>query len=206
MALTITKCIAIISLFLVFNSCSLIHHLRMDEQNDENIIEIENYLKNNNLDFGYLIQLVDSPYYIIDSPSHVLNMYKYERNIAASPVQVRIYSVDDDSLFIGYSQCYGPLKKFPFFNTYPPSKVDYLPNNYSLTLSNELHLFDIEEDEINILKSKILKYEYIIVVYWNIYTKYYSKDTIKRVTKYVDQFDLKNKVMIILANSAKDYY
>jgi hypothetical protein len=177
----------------------------MDEQNDESVDEIVDYFEKNKVEYEFAIQLVDSPYYVLDSPRHVLNLYKYNRNISASPVQIRIYSVNDDSLFIGYSQCYGPLKRFPFFTTYPPLKVNYLPNNYSLKLRDELDLFDVGIDELNLISSRISNFEYVIIVYWNIYTKHYSKDAIKRVTEYVNEFNLKDKVMIILANSAKDY-
>lgn len=67
---------------------------------------------------------------------------------------------------------------------------------------NELELINIDsETKINLIKNS-KNYDYIFIVYWTIWTNYFSKHLLKEVSKIKDKYP--EKVLVILVNTAKD--
>ena len=84
----------------------------------------------------------------------------------------------------------------------PPPKNTYPFLNTNLKLINEFDLINIDSTT----KSKIINesrhYNYTFVVYWTIWTNYFSKHVLKKVSKIKNKEP--NKVLVILVNTAKD--
>lgn len=187
--------ILIICLFI--SSCDLIRLINTTEEKNESDTQIEKYLSKHKIHYDYCLKN-------IDSTSHLLKHEKYRINDSSSTysyIQLRIFDSLGE-LYSGYSQCMGNFNKRHFISELPPKKNNYPFINKDLLFENELDLVEINSD----LRNKILKeyrnYNYIFVVYWNIWTNYFSRHVLKEVSRIKEIHT--GEVLVLLINTAKD--
>lgn len=163
--------------------------------------EIQLHLKKsnfNNYDYSFLLpkQNFDS----LGVKRHVLDLWKYERQSQQSTIQIRIYGAEGKFLN-GYAQCYGDMKKVNILDEEEFKNYKQFPNNFDLVFEDELLLLGLNED----IHSEILgfhkKRKYSIVVYWNIWSNYYSKVIFKNLDKYLNKYNNREDCLIILVNT-----
>lgn len=198
----IKNILILISVFIVFSSCGFIHFVSTKQNIPKTENEIQSYLSKEKIKYDYSFLF---PYYFIDSLSnknHILNMYKKKTGAKASTIQVRIYN-SKGRLLNAYSQCYGSIKKLNIFSKKDFKSYDWLPTNYKLRFNNELDLLQFSDS----LKKEILiqsnKKKYTMVIYWNIWSNYYSKIIFKKVKKYFKIYKNREQFLIILLNTDK---
>ena len=76
-----------------------------------------------------------------------------------------------------------------------------LPNNYSLLFENELSLLNIQEKVKDEIKLKSSQKTFTIVIYWNIWSNYFSKIIFQKLKKYLKRYEMYDDVLIILINT-----
>ena len=187
---------------LSLNSCGFVRLLGTTDQLDETEQEATEYLKSNGYSYDYAFMMTDSLWYLLNSDSLVLNLYKHARGVNASPIQLRVF--DRNGKFVtAYSQCYAGFKQRNILETYPPKVFDWWPSNPNLIFSNELKIMDINDAEKSILLDRIHKYDYTMVLYWNIWSNYFSKVVLKEASKYREEHNSNGEsVQLILVNTA----
>lgn len=190
-----------LSFLLLFQSCSFIHFMGTKQIEDKTEQEIQLHLKKinfNNYDYSFFLlkQNFDS----LGVKRHVLDLWKYERQSQQSTIQIRIYGAEGKFLN-GYAQCYGDMKKVNILDEEKFKNYKQFPNNFDLVFEDELLLLGLNED----IHSEILgfhkKRKYSIVVYWNIWSNYYSKVIFKNLDKYLNKYNNREDCLIILVNT-----
>ena len=143
--------------------------------------EIDKYLiKNKFQSHQYSFLLVDSLLYLFSTESHALDTWKLEKEIKQPLIQLRIY--DNKGIFFNaYAQCYGPLKKLNILDSNPPRIIPHLPNNQNLKFEHEFELWEIDEATKQKIIAESKMHTYTFVLYWNIWTNYYSKVVFKEI-------------------------
>lgn len=185
----------------LFQSCSFIHFMGTKQIEDKSEQEVQLYLKSidfENYDYSFLF-----PKHNFDSlgvKRHVLDLWKYEHQGKQLTIQIRIY--DSEGKFLnGYTPCYGDMKKVNILADKEFKEYKQFPNNFDLVFEDELLLWDLSKDTY----SKILKInknkKYAIVIYWNIWSNYYSRVIFKNLEKYFNKFNNREDCLIILVNT-----
>ncbi|MNK28051.1 hypothetical protein D3C87_464200 [compost metagenome] len=186
---------------ILISSCSFIHYMGTKTTVDKPESEINTYLIKNNFTFyDYNLLLKDE---LIDSLSikkQALNLWQFEHGTAQSTIQLRIYD-SLGKLVNGYAQCYGDFKKLNILSEKPYRTFSHLPNNFDLRLKNDLILWNITESDQQELLAKASEKKYTLVVYWNMWSNYYSKIILKELRKYLQKYQMKKEVLIILVNT-----
>ncbi len=179
------------------NSCNLVRLLNTSEQRDESTVEINSFLSKKNYHYDFSFENVDST-------SNSLTDDHYRLNDSAtnySFIQLRIFD-PVGNLYSGYSQCMGSFNNRKFIDSLPPTKNAYPFLNTELKFQDELDLIDIDPNT----KLKVIeaakKYEYTFVVYWTIWTNYFSKHVLQQVSRIKAKEP--DKVLVILVNVAKE--
>lgn len=191
----------ILCLFLL-QSCTVIRiiSIYIKEGRNKSEDEVNDYLKAKKFTFyDYSFMLPVNSIYLLDSINHVLDLYKYNNQIGQSAIQLRVY--DSLGCFVnGYAQCYGSINKLNILSEEETKYFEYLPNNYSLIFENELDLLDIDNEikEDILLKSSQRKFTF--VVYWSIWTGYYSRIVLVKLKKYLKKYEMQENSLIIFIN------
>ncbi len=184
-----------------FQSCTFIRYMNTKEIVNKNESEIAKYLESNKIDF-YDYSFV-FPGINIDSlynENHVLDLWKYERGTEQSTIQIRVYN-SSGNLINGYTQCYGNLNSINILSEKNTKIFQRLPNNYSLLFENELSLLNIQEKVKDEIKLKSSQKTFTIVIYWNIWSNYFSKIIFQKLKKYLKRYEMYDDVLIILINT-----
>jgi len=197
------KLLLFIVTILFLNSCGtvkpidLIRLMNLGEENNETIEEANKYLDKKNIKHDESILLNDEMF-----GKNTPNKCKIDTALKGSSyIQVRIFD-STGNLYTAYTQCMGSFMENNFLNGFPPNKNNYPFFNKSLNFITNLDLMAIsnKKKEEFILNNK--SHSYTLVVYWNIWTKSFSKKVLKKVSKYKKKYG--DKVYVILCNSAKD--
>ena len=187
----------LIVLFILFSSCDTIRLLNISEENDESTEEISSFLKQKKFHYDYSFEVIDSTSFLLAQPNYRLD----DSSLGYSLIQLRVYD-SLGNLYSGYSQCMGSFNKNKIIDKLPPPKNTYPFLNTKLKLRNELNLINIDsETKLKVIKES-RKHDYTFVVYWTIWTNYFSKHVLKEVSKI--KIKEPDKILVILVNTAKD--
>lgn len=178
-------------------SCNLIRLLNMSEENNEKTEEINAFLKKHKYEFDYSFENTDSTAKLLRSPKYRIN----NDSLRYSYIQLRIYDSTGD-LYSGYSICMGNFDKRKFIDSVPPARNTYPFINKNLKFENELDVIDITPETRNKVLHEYKSYDYVFVVYYTIWTNYFSKHVLKEVSK--AKARNRDKTMVVLVNVAKD--
>lgn len=178
------KLILLSMIILFLQSCSLLHFFSVSEKNNEQIEEINSYLLNLSVDTTYSFKI--NPLYVdsLSTQKFAINTYKLKNKVPASPVQLRMYNNKGEFLF-GWEQCFGDLQRLGILDSLPFKNIEHLPINRQLSFDNDLEIINNTNDykELLIKQNKI--YDFTIIVYWTIWTGWYSKSTFKQINEYL---------------------
>jgi len=187
----------ILLILLFFTSCNLMRLINTTEEKNESALEIDKYLTKHKILYDYSFQN-------IDSTSHLLKREKYRINDSSSIysyIQLRVFDSLGE-LYSGYSQCMGSFNKKRFIEELPPKRNEYPFINNNLIFENELELIELDTEVKNTILKEYRRYNYIFVVYWNIWTNYFSRHVLKEVSR-IKELN-KGEVLVLLVNTAKD--
>ncbi len=189
------RIILFLFLTLIFTSCNIIRILQLKEPDDESTIEVSRYVKKYNFDYSLFAD--DSKSWMQKTKIYGINndTTKY------SYIQLRIFN-RDGSLHSAYSQCMGDFNSRNFVDSFPLKKNDYPFVNTQLKFKNELDLLVLNSETKEQILVKSEKHNYTYVVYYTIWTSYFSKHVLKEVSKIKKKHP--NEVLIILVNMARD--
>lgn len=189
---------------LILSSCGLAHYMGTKDPVDKTDAEIADYLaKIKFRDFDFSLKLNDLKYKCLDEKKHAIDNWKFERGTEQSTIQVRVYD-SLGRLVTGYTQCYGDLKRLNIFKSENFRKIKHLPNNYNLKLIDEFEIWDLKtSDSLSILNE--ISNKKTIIIYWNIWSNYYSKIIFKELRKYLKKYDNRGQLSIILVNTDITY-
>lgn len=179
--------------------------MQTDTPQNESIEEIDEYLiKNKFQSHQYSFLRVDSLAYLFSTERHGLDTWKLERGVKQSAIQLRIYD-NKGNFFNAYAQCYGPLKKFNILDSNPPRLIQHFPNNQNLKFEHEFELWEIDETTKQKIIAESKTHTYTFVLYWNIWTNYYSKVVFKEIEKYIKKHQAEDfSILYIIVNNAYD--
>lgn len=189
--------IYLIIICLLFYSCGFIRLLNTSEEKDENSYEIDNFLKKHNYLYDFSFQSIDSLNYLKKSETYKINLM----NNKVEYIQLRVFD-SIGRLYTGFSQCMGDFNKKVIIDSFPPKKNTYPFLNNNLNFQNELKLIDASESVKNEVREISSKTSYTFVVYYTIWTNYFSKHVLKEVSKIKAKY--KNSVLILFVNTAKN--
>ncbi|MNY15727.1 hypothetical protein D3C86_1489550 [compost metagenome] len=186
-------------IILFFNSCTFFRVLKIvtHEEKNESTEEVNSFLKKRGYRYDYSFENTDSTASLLKSDKYRLT----DDSLRYAYIQLRVFHTKGD-LYSGYSQCIGSFNKRQFIDSFPIKKNTYPFINENLTFENELDLVDIEPGIRQKVLSDSKKYKHIYVVYWNIWTGYYSKQVLKEVSKVKAKHP--DEVLVILVNLIKD--
>jgi len=179
--------------------------MQTDFPKNESNEEIDKYLIENKFQsHQYSFLLIDSLSYLLSTERHSLNTYKLENGGKSSAIQLRIYD-DKGDFYNGYEQCYGSLKRLNILDSNPPRIIPRFPNNQNLKFEHEFELWEIDDA----IKRKIIAesktHTYTFVLYWNIWSNYYSKVLFKEIAKYIEKHQTDDfSILFIIVNNAYD--
>lgn len=187
--------------FLIISSCSFVHYMGTKTTIDKSKLEVENYLVKNKVAFqDYNLFIKDE---LIDSLSikkHAVNLWQLEHGVEQSTIQLRIYD-SLGKLVNGYVQCYGEFKKLNILSEKPFKSFSHLPTNFDLQFKDNFDLWNITDSDQQEILAEAGRKKFTFVVYWNIWSNYYSKIMLKKLREYLKKFEMKNEVLIILVNT-----
>lgn len=195
------KAILVFIGFLIISSCSFVHYMGTKNTVDKSKLEVENYLVKNKVafqDYNLLIkdELIDS----LSSKKHAINLWQFEHGVEQSTIQLRIY----DSIGVlvnAYVQCYGEFKRLNILSEKPFKTFSHLPTNYDLRFEDNFDLWNINDSNRQEILVKASKKKFTFVVYWNIWSNYYSRVMLKELKNYLRKFEMKDEVLTILVNT-----
>lgn len=194
------KMIFLLSMF-ALQSCGFIHYMGTKDIVQKNEFEVNKYLEQKNVSFyDYSFVLSKENIALLNSSEHVLDLWKYEKGVEQSTIQLRIYD-SNGQLVNGYAQCYGDMNRINILSSENFKQFERFPNNYNLLFSNELNLFNLtQQQQQTILEQSSLK-KYTFVIYWNIWSNHYSTVIFKHLDRYMNNYEMKQNSVIILANT-----
>lgn len=167
----------------------------------KSVAEVNGYLQQENMTYyDYSILLPKESVDSLSATNHALNLWKLERNVPQSAIQLRVYN-SSGQLVNGYSQCYGNMNRVNILSEKDSKQFDQFPNNYSLQFSSEIKLWNIPSEQQKAIKKAHSHMRYTFVIYWNIWSNYYSKVIFKNLEKYLSRFQMREEVLIILVNT-----
>lgn len=192
--------IFLLSIF-VIQSCGFVHYMGTKDVVQKNEFEINNYLEQKNVSFyDYSFVLSKENIALLDSSEHVLDLWKYEKGVEQSTIQLRIY--DSIGQFVnGYAQCYGDMNRINILSSENFKQFEQFPNNYSLIFSNELKLWNLTQQQQQTIVEQSSNKTYTFVIYWNIWSNHYSKIIFKNLDRYLNKYKMKQNSFIILINT-----
>lgn len=174
------------------------------KQQNESDEEIAAFLGKHKINYDYSFDMVDSLWRALSTDTLGLELNKIEAGQSASPMQVRVYDQNGDFL-TGHAQCFGDFKKLNILDSYPPRIIERLPINRDLKFHYELFMMNTTTQTKSILLVETPEFDYTIVVYWNIWSNYYSKVILEAASDYtIHQNEAGHHIRLILINSAID--
>jgi hypothetical protein len=189
----------------LLHACGFVRYMGTKEPCEKTEPEIEAYLhehKISNFDYSLCLndQLTDS----LSAATYALDTWKLERHTPQSKMQIRIY--DSVGRFLnGYAQCYGDFKRLNILKEKDFVYFRHLPNNTSLSFSNECDLWKVDTGVRSEIARLAAARTYTIIVYWNVWSNYYSTVMLREVQKYRKRFDpAGTKTVIILVNTDRE--
>lgn len=185
----------------LLSSCTFIRFMNTKAIVNKTENEIISYLKDNNFsfyDYSFLLPMnnIDS----LSQKNHALDLWKLENQIEQSTIQIRVYD-SLGHLINGYLQCYGNMNKLNILSEKETKQFEWLPNNYSLMFSNELQLLNLSKEVEDDILLKNFQRRYTFVVYWNIWSNYFSKIMFVNLNKYLSKYQMKDNSLIIFVNT-----
>lgn len=168
---------------------------------EKNETDVYNYLQKEKFsfyDFSFLLpkENVDS----LSSINHVLDLWKYGKEVEQSTIQLRIYD-SIGRLVNGYAQCYGEMNRVNILSEETFKHFKQFPNNYDLIFSNELKLWNIPLNQQLSIQEQSIRKKYTFVIYWNIWSNYYSKVIFRNLKKYLNKYNMRENSLIIFVNT-----
>ncbi len=193
-----------IFLIVLLSGCSIVHYAnaRLHKKDGEPRSEYNSFLSRLGLDTTYSYQIhekknIDS----LSTEKYAINVWKLKHNGIAGPVQIRMF--DNKGQFIsGWENCYGELKYFSLFDTIPFRRYSFIPINPLINLQTDLSLVKINNDE-NLMNS-IENCDYVITVYYAKWTGYYSKNAIREVLNYYNEYKNTYNILLIFINTSPE--
>jgi hypothetical protein len=168
---------------------------------DKSETDVNDYLKDNGFlfyDFSFLLpkENIDSLSFI----NHTLDLWKYEKEVKQSTIQIRVYD-SIGRLINGYAQCYGEMNKVNILSEEKFKYFKQFPNNYSLIFFNELNIWGIPVSQQSLIKEQSSRKRYTFVIYYNIWSNYYSKVMFRNLRKYLNKYGMRGNSLIIFINT-----
>lgn len=191
------KILLALTILMICYSCDLIRLLNTSKEKNETTDEINLFLSKNKYKFDYSFENIDSTAKYLRSPKYRIN----DDSLKYSYIQLRIFD-HNGYLYSGYSLCMGNFDNRKILDSFPPKKNTYPMINNELTLKNEFNLLYIDENKRSEILTKSKYYKYTFVVYWTIWTNYFSKHLLKEVSKIKTKFS--DDVLVVLVNLARD--
>lgn len=87
-------------------------------------------------------------------------------------------------------------------NGFPPAISSYPFVNTNLKFKNEFDLIALSAEEKASIIKKAENSNYVFVVYWNIWTRYFSRNVLREVSHLKKKY--KEDLVVVLVNVAKD--
>ena len=165
------------------------------EQKDESTEEMNAFLSKRKYHFDYSFRNIDSTALLLADETYRIN----DSNVNYSYIQMRIYDSIGE-FYSGYSHCMGSFNKRKFIDSFPPSKNTYPFLNTDLNFENELDLIHMDSLTPSDVLEKSKKNDYTIVVYWTMWTNYFSKHVLHEVSKIKEKYP--DEVFVMLVNTA----
>jgi len=189
----------ILTIFSFCNSCSLVHYLSTSDPGIETRKEFNSFISSLTQDTAFSFQIkpefLDS---LSRSKTYCLNLYKFNKGVNASPVQIRMYE-RSGKLIGGWEQCYGELNYFHLFDSLPIRRIPSHPTNYAITLANDLKMILSDSENEEKIRHEIDSHDYTIILFYAVWAGWYSRDAIKRTVKYVES---NPSIFLIYLNTA----
>jgi hypothetical protein len=166
--------------------CSLVHFISVKAKRGETNGEYNRYLNSLKIDSSLSYQLACNYVDSISTKKYAINEYKLKFGTSASPVQIRMYNASG-TLINGYEQCFGDISRLGMLDEFPMKRIGHLPVNYELNLKNDIHLLGLAEKEEKTLLKKAAESQYTIVVFYSEWAGWYSKNTLRKISKYIEK-------------------
>ena len=182
------------------NYHGLIKLLNMKDYGDRSEETVNDFLKKRHYHYDYSFLAIDSLYNLHKEPKY--NNLIITENIPLdsinwSLIQVRIFN-PNGSYYNSLAQCSGDFDDDKYTFDFPINKNECSFKNEKLELKNEFDLMHIDSNKSNEILSEAKKFKYVLVVYWNIQTNYFSERILRSVSKLKRKHP--NEVMVILVN------
>lgn len=193
------KIAAVLVLFSFFlSSCTITRLLsvyRAGEPN-ETELEVQSFLVQKKFRYDYSLMMDDSLVDLLTTPRYRINHLEDDK---FSVIQLRIY----DSLgllYSAYSQCMGDFEDKQLLQSFPPLKNNYPYLNHLLYFDNELNVL-LADDRLKCeLKEESTNHKYTYVVYYTMWTQYFSRRVLKAVSRLKKQHD--DDILVLFVNVA----
>ena len=178
----------------------LIKLLNMKYYGDRSEETVNDFLKKRHYHYDYSFLAIDSLYDLHKEPKY--NNIIIPENIPLdsmnwSLIQVRIFN-PDGSFYNSLAQCSGDFGDEKYTFDFPIIKNECSFKNEKLELKNEFDLMHIDSKTSSQILNEAKKYKYILFVYWNIQSNYFSERILRSVSKLKRKHP--NEVMVILVN------
>ena len=178
-------------------SCDLIRLLNTSEEKNESSSEISSFLKKHKYAYDYSFESIDSTYHLMKTAEHRIN----NDSLRYSYIQLRIYD-KAGNLYSGYSQCMGNFNQRKIIDSIPPAKNTNPFLNQKLQFKDELDSLYITPEARHKLLEDTQKYDYTFVVYYTIWTNYFSEHVLSEVSK--TKRSNPDKIRVVLVNTARE--
>lgn len=178
----------------------LIKLLNMKYYGDRSEETVNDFLKKRHYHYDYSFLAIDSLYDLHKEPKY--NNIIIPENIPLdsmnwSLIQVRVFN-PDGSFYNSLAQCSGDFGDEKYTFDFPIIKNECSFKNEKLELKNEFDLMHIDSKTSSQILNEAKKYKYILFVYWNIQSNYFSERILRSVSKLKRKHP--NEVMVILVN------
>jgi len=192
----------LIASLMLLNSCNFFHFAlaSVKKKRSEPIQECNKFLQKRGFDTAYSYKFCENCIDSLSFKKYAINTYKLNTGSKASPVQIRMYRPDGQYIS-GWENCYGDLKYFHFMDSIPFKRFFNIPINNLVNLNSDLSLLKINNKDK--LYEEIKSSNYVILVYWAKFAGYYSKSTLRFISKYYTKYKDKYKIVLIFANTSK---
>lgn len=195
-----TKTLFCISIAVLFSGCSLIHYFSVSEMKSESMAQVNEYLIRLSIDTNHAYQILPGCIDSLSFSKYQIDTYKLEHGTKASPVQLRMY--DNKGNFIyGWTQCFGSIERLGLLDSLPLKQLRHLPVNKSLSFSNDINLFNINDLEKKNIKESIENYDYVLIAFWAEWTGWYSKNLLINLIKYIKRHK-EHKILLLTLNTS----
>ena len=179
---------------------TLMKAANMKAPGDRSEETVNDFLKKRHYHYDYSFLAIDSLYDLHKEPKY--NNLIIPENIPLdsinwSLIQVRVFN-SDGSYYNSLAQCSGDFDDDKYTFDFPIIKNECSFKNEKLELKNEFDLMHIDSNKSNEILTEAKKFKYVLVVYWNIQTNYFSERILRSVSKLKRKHP--NAVMVILVN------